>query len=118
MGTVLGSVAIGASAILDFVSGGELLGYGHLLQLCCALWLIYPMTLMLGFVFRAHNETFLILVSQGVAALFAFVAGIPLIIEAGAYGAVLGTIISQATAACSLLLMSRRLGSARPEASA
>lgn len=115
MGAVLALVAIFAAPILHFVSGRELRGYEPLLQLCCALRLLYPLTLMISFVFRARDKSFGVLISQVLAAIFALVTGIPLILEIGAYGAVLGTIVAQVTAAISLVLMARRFAKFKVE---
>lgn len=116
IGSVLAALAIFASPILGFVAGDELRGYEHLLRLCCLLWLLYPVTLMLSFMFRAHNKTLAVLASQTVAAVFALAAGIPLIVELGAYGAVLGTIVAQATAAVVLLATWKRVAPRTGEA--
>ena len=103
---VLGLLFLFSPQVISLVTQGELDGYGMLLRLYCIVWALYALKSILSVVLRSRLQMKGILAADAIATVAIVPIAIALILRYDAYGAAIGTVLSQL---CVVLLLGYRV---------
>ena len=103
---VLGLLFLFSPQVISLVTQGELDGYGLLLRLYCLVWALYALKSILSVVLRSRLQMKSILTADAIATVATVPVAIALILRFDAYGAAVGTVLSQL---CIVLLLGYRV---------